>query len=111
MGYHKVDLREVVGTILCAVLSLLAFLGVLVFVSYNYEDQWVAPLGLAISLVCPVVWLALLLWKDGGGGGLLQRLKSSMKLPRQAERRTEQPVGMLTERPALLRLLPSLWWR
>ena len=102
-----IDLRETLGLILCVLLSLLAFLGILVFVSYNYADRWVALLGLMISLACPVVWLALLLWKDGGGGGLLQRVKSNVKLPRLAVRRMEQPTGALAKGPAVLRLLPQ----
>ncbi len=106
MRYHNLDLREIVGMVLCAVLSAMAFLGILIFVSYNFGDRWVALLGMMIGLVCPVVWLALLLWQGGGGGGLLRRVKSSMKRPQPAMRRTEQPAVVPIGGTAIRRLLP-----
>ena len=73
MMSHKVDLREMVGMALCALLSLMAFLTFLFLLAFS--DSLPAVLALVISLACPVVWLAYLLWSSGGSGGLMQWMK------------------------------------
>jgi hypothetical protein len=70
MWKHKVDVRETVGMALCALLSLAAFLILLA-----HSNRLPAALGLVISLICPAVWLIVLLWSMEGGGGLVQWVK------------------------------------
>jgi len=90
---HKFDLRSIVGMALCALLSLVAFLTFLILMAYN--DRFMAILGLTASLVCPAVWLTILLLDDGdGGGGLAQWVKHKVALLRPAPRRNSQPAGM-----------------
>jgi hypothetical protein len=92
---RKVDLRETVGMVLCALLSLVAFLAFLFLLASS--DQLPAVLALAVSLACPVVWLAFLLWNNGSGGGLAQWVKHRAALLRPAPRRDGQPAGVPVE--------------
>ena len=93
MVNHKVDLRKTVSMALCALLSLVAFLAFLILMAYS--DRWLVVLGLAASLVCPAVWLTVLLSNDGdGGGGLVQRVKHRAALRRPAPRWHGQPAGV-----------------
>lgn len=90
---HKFDLRSIVGMALCALLSLVAFLTFLILMAYS--NRFMAILGLTASLVCPTVWLMVLLSNDGGGGGgLVQWLKDRMTVLRPGPRRNSQPAGM-----------------
>ncbi|HDQ73873.1 MAG TPA: hypothetical protein ENN19_17520 [Chloroflexi bacterium] len=65
---HKSDVREVINMAVCAILSLTAFLALVLLLENGLLP---ALLVLIISLACPVVWLALL-W-DSGGKGLGQQ--------------------------------------
>ncbi|MFB0536612.1 MAG: hypothetical protein ACETWR_16710 [Anaerolineae bacterium] len=96
MMNHKVDLRNTLGMALCALLSLVAFLTFLTLVAFS--DRLMAVVGLAASLVCPAVWLTVLLSNDGdGGGGLVQWVKHKVALLRPAPRRDGQPIGAPAE--------------
>lgn len=95
MVNRKVDLRETVGMALCALLSLVTFLAFLFLLASS--DHLSAVLALAVSLVCPAVWLAFLLWSSGGGGGLVRWVKRRVALRRPAPRWDEQPAGVLLE--------------
>jgi len=96
MVNHKVDLRNTLGMALCALLALVAFLAFLALVAYS--DRLMVVVGLAASLVCPAVWLTVLLSNDGhGGGGLLQWVKHKVVPLRPAPRRDGQPVGAPVE--------------
>lgn len=96
MVNHKVDLRKTVGIALCALLALVAFLAFLILAAYS--DRLLAVVGLAASLVCPAVWLMVLLSNDrDGGGGLVQWVKHRAVLLRPAPRRDGQPVGAPAE--------------
>ena len=96
MVNHKVDLRNILGMALCALLSLVAFLAFLILMAYS--DRLMAILGLAASLVCPAVWLTVLLSNDGdSGGGLVQWVKRKAVLLRPASRRDGQPSGIPVE--------------
>lgn len=96
MVNHKVDLRNTVGMALCALLSLVAFLAFLTLVAYS--DRLMAVVGLAASLVCPAVWLMVLLSNDGdGGGGLVQWVKHRAALLRPAPRRDGQSGSLPLE--------------
>lgn len=93
MVNHKTDLREIVDMILCALLSLVTFPILLV-----YSGQLPVVLGLVVSLACPVVWLAFLLWNNGDdGGGLVQRVKRRAALRRPTRRWDGQPAGVPVE--------------
>jgi hypothetical protein len=92
MKNSKVGLRETVGMVLCALLSLVAFLFLLA-----YSDRLPGVLALGVSLVCPVVWLGFLLSSSGGGGGLGQSVKRRAALLRPAARRDRQQVGVPAE--------------
>ena len=92
---HKVDLRETVGMVLCALLSLVAFSAFLFLLAYS--DRLPAVLALAVSLACPVVWLAFLLWNNGGGGGLAQWVRRRVALLQPAPRQDGQPAGVPVE--------------
>ena len=87
MANHKANLHEIVGMVLCALLSLLAFV---ILVIYN--DRLPAILGLIISLACPVVWLTVLLWNDRDGGSLAQRVKLLQPILRWGDQPTSVPV-------------------
>jgi hypothetical protein len=90
MVNHKVDLRNTVEVMaLCALLSLVAFLAFLTLMAYS--DRLMAVLGLAASLVCPAMWLTVLLSNDGHGGGLVQWVTHRAVLLRPAPRRDSQP--------------------
>lgn len=65
---HKGDVREAIGMAVCAVLSLAAFLALVLLLENGLLPAFLA---LVISLACPVVWLVLI--GDGGGKGLEQR--------------------------------------
>lgn len=96
MMNHKIDLRNTLGMALCALLSLVAFLAFLTLVAYS--DRLMAVVGLTASLVCPAVWLTVLLSNDGdGGGGLVQWVKRKAGLLRPAPRRDGQPAGIPVE--------------
>jgi len=92
MVNHKVDLRNTLGMARCALLSLVAFLAFLILMAYS--DRLLAVLGLAASLVCPAVWLTVLLSNDGNGSGLVQRVKRRAALLRPAPRRDSQPISV-----------------
>lgn len=96
MANLKFDLREALGMLLCALLSLAAFLALLLLLAYSDGNRLVAALGLLVSLACPVMWLLFLLWRDGGGGGLVQWVKRKAALPRlwPLLRREKQPDGV-----------------
>jgi hypothetical protein len=64
---RSVDLREMAGMALCAMLSFAAFLALVILVEGG--GRLPAILALIITLACPVVWLIVLLSSDGGGGG------------------------------------------
>lgn len=67
MNYES-DWREAVGTALCALLSLGAFI-LLVALAGSLPPV----LTVAIGLACPLVWLLFLLSSRGHGGGLRQQ--------------------------------------
>ena len=92
MMNHKIDLRNTLGMALCALLSLVAFLALMA-----YSDRLMAVVGLAASLVCPAVWLTVLLSNDGDAGGLVQWVKRKAVLLRPASRRDGQPISVPVE--------------
>jgi hypothetical protein len=92
MMNHKVDLRNTLGMALCALLSLVAFLALMA-----YSDRLMAVVGLAAGLVCPAVWLTVLLSNDGDGGGLVQWVKRRAALLWPAPRRDSQPISVPVE--------------
>jgi hypothetical protein len=95
MKNPKVDLRETLGMVLCALLSLVAFLAFLFWLASS--DRLPGVLALGVSLVCPVVWLVFLLSSSGGGGGLGQSVKRRAALLRPAARWDGQQVGVPAE--------------
>jgi len=95
MVNHKVDLRNTLGMARCALLSLVAFLAFLILMAYS--DRLMAVLGLAASLICPAVWLTVLLSNDGDAGGLVQWVKRKAVLLRPASRRDGQPISVPVE--------------
>ena len=58
---QEADVRETVGMALCALLSMVAFGAVLFLLG---SGRLPVALVIAISLACPVVWLAFLLRSD-----------------------------------------------
>ncbi|MFQ6101683.1 MAG: hypothetical protein ACE5OS_10690 [Anaerolineae bacterium] len=98
---HKGDVREAIGMVVCAILSLAAFLALVLLL----EDGLLpAFLALVVSLACPLVWLAFLLLGHEGGGGLAhwaQRRVVSLQpaLRQQDDRLTGVAAGGKTARP------------
>ncbi len=78
MVKHRIGFRSVVAMALCALLSLLAFLGFLVLMASSRGA--LAIFGLAAALACPAVWLAVLL-SDGGGRTLVRRARRAAVRP------------------------------
>ena len=75
---------------MCATLSLAAFLILL-----SLSDQLPAILVLTLSLICPLMWLALVLGSDGSGGGLAPWAKRRAAAIRSVWRRNEhRPAGV-----------------
>ena len=72
MVNRRVGFRSIVAMALCALLSLLAFLGFLFLTAPN-GGVW-AFLGLVAALTCPAVWLTVL-FSDNRGSVLAQRVK------------------------------------
>jgi hypothetical protein len=68
---YEADWREAVGTVLCALLSLGAFVPLVVF-----ADWLPAVLMAVISLACPLMWLLFLLSNRNNGGGLRQQART-----------------------------------
>lgn len=89
---HRFDLGEIGGTALCALLSLAAFVPLVV-----YAGRLPAALALAISLACPLVWLIVWLWSGGRGVGLAQRLKRRGEGRRPSRGWANQPARAPTE--------------
>jgi hypothetical protein len=70
---YETDWREVAGTVLCALLSLGAFVPLVGFAG------WLpAVLAVIISLACPLIWLLFLLLNRGSGGGLRQQAQEQI---------------------------------
>jgi hypothetical protein len=88
---HKVELFEMVGMVPCALLSLAAFLPLLI-----YGEQLPVALALVISLACPALWMIFLLRSRGGGGGLTYwvglRSRWSQLVPRWGGQPAAAPV-------------------
>jgi len=70
---HEGNVRETIVMVLCAILSLAAFLVLVLLLEGGLLPAFLA---LIISLACPVVWLALM-W-GGGGKGLEQLLRTRL---------------------------------
>jgi hypothetical protein len=70
---YEIDWREAVGTALCAVLSLGAFVPLVVF-----ADWLPAVLMVTISLACPLVGLLFLVSNRSNDGGLRQQAGTQM---------------------------------
>ncbi len=91
MANRKMNLRDAAGLVLCATLSLAAFLILL-----SLSDQLPAILVLTVSLICPLIWLALVLGSDGSGGGLAPWAKHRAAAIRSGWGRNEhRPAGVL----------------
>ena len=69
MVNRRAGFRSVVAMVLCALLSLLSFLGFLFLTASN--GGVLAFLGLVAALTCPAVWLTVLL-ADSRGSVLAQ---------------------------------------
>lgn len=70
---YEVDWREAVGTVLCALLSLGAFVPLVMFAG------WLpAVLAVVISLACPLVWLLFLLSNRSDGVGPRQQAQDQI---------------------------------
>ena len=109
MSYQKMNQRETVGTVLCALLSIGTF-GTSLFL-------WIggllpAFLALVISLACPIVWIVVLLWQDGDGGGLARWVRQRLVLGRDYGRRTPSeasaPIGS-SARPERVSIDPATY--
>jgi hypothetical protein len=74
---------------------LLSLAGFLILLAYS--DRLPAALGLVISLICPAVWLVVLLWSMEGGGGLVQWVKRRVVLLQPVLRRDGQPTSVPVE--------------
>jgi len=60
----RTDRREMAGTALCALLSLVAFVPLVVA-----AGRLSAVLVIVVSLACPVAWFLFLSWSGRDGGG------------------------------------------
>jgi hypothetical protein len=94
---YETDWREAVGTALCALFSLGAFVPLVAF-----AGRLPAVLTVAISLACPLVWLLFLLSSRGRGGGLRKQAREKMGrlrpvphlVPQMAETRLDTYRGV-----------------
>jgi hypothetical protein len=81
MVNSRVGSHSIVAVALCALLSLLAFLGTLILAASN--GGVLACLGLAAALACPAIWLTLLLSDYRGNmvAGWAEHVRVSLQSP------------------------------
>jgi len=79
---YETDRREMVGTALCALLSLGAFIPLV-----EFAGSLPAVLTVVISLACPLVWLLFLLLSRGHGGSTRQQAQAQIRQLHRMQRR------------------------